>query len=116
MSPAPVPPSPEDLTGAASVLEWFRNWGGAIFGSGGFGAAFLAGRGIQSIKNQQAENEKELADHKKEIELLKAARIAADIKIAELPTRSDLAAGLARTEAQMQAGFQQITTLIRRND
>jgi hypothetical protein len=117
MAPAPVnPPTPEDFVGVSTFLEWLRNWGGALFGSGGFVAAFVAGRGTQAIKSQLEEIERSTAEHKIAIEALKAARAAADIKIAELPTRSDLAAGLARTEAQMQAGFQQITTLIRRND
>jgi hypothetical protein len=110
--------SPEDGSAFVTVVDWIRTWGGAAFGGGGFGAAFLAGRSVQGVKGALADHGERIAKQGVEIESLKSARAAADVKIAELPTRSELATSLASMSARIESGFAMLSTLIgqRRQD
>jgi uncharacterized coiled-coil protein SlyX len=101
MAAAPVPPLPDDVSLAAQAIEWVRSWGGPLFGGGGLGFAYWAGRKVSKFETFEGR-----------IKRLEEAHAAQDVKIAELPTRADLAAAMAATAQQMQAGFAQLTQLI----
>lgn len=102
----------EDTSTWAAIAKLISDWGGPTFGASGLGAVFLAGRKVQSVKADLDDHEDRLAKQERDIEALKSGRAAADVKIAELPTRLELGAMRASIEARIEAGFAQLTNLI----
>jgi hypothetical protein len=120
---AEFPASPDGASILLTALEWLRHWGGPVVGLGSIGFVFRAGRIAQEIKNKQDDHGGKLEEQKRDIEALKAGRAAADVKIAELPTRAELAAavvtmsgrldsGLATMAGRIESGFQMLSNMI----
>ena len=105
MAAAPVTPTPEDVSGLTALFEWIRQWGWGLVVAVGGPASWRAASGYTKIKSRQDE-------HEKEIEALKVGRAAADIRIAELPTRADLSRESEATRQEVRAGLANVMQLI----
>ena len=112
MAAAPVQPTPEDVSMAAVLFEWLRQWGGPLFGSGAVVGAFNAGRKVSRLVNVQDHHADKLGEHEKDIETLKVASAAAAVRLAEYPTRADLARESEATRQEMRAGLANLTQLV----
>lgn len=91
------------------MLEFIKGWGGL---SAGIGAIFFAGRKTQWVNEAIENNGEKIAKNERRIEVLENGRAAADVKIAELPTRLELGAMRASIEARIENGINQLSSMI----
>ena len=102
MAASPVnPPSPDDLSGLTMLWQMGKEFIGPIFGAGGLGIAWQAGAKLKAFEAEQVQNKIDHLDHSDRIKALESARTATDIKIAELPTRIEIAAYFNRIEQRL---------------
>lgn len=114
--PAPPPSDPSDLSGIAGFLELIRGWLTPLFTGGILGVAYWTGRKVQGVEGSQTDHTKTLARHEIEIENLRKAQNDTNIRIAELPTRTDLRDLGQMMQVQIQGAVSQIGQMLATRD
>lgn len=115
MAASPAP-DPSDISGIAAFIELIRGWLTPLFTGGILGLAYFSGRKVQSVEGSQTDHGKVLARHEVEIENLRKAQNDTNVRIAELPTRTDLRDLGQTMQVQIQAAVSQIGQMLAARD
>jgi hypothetical protein len=110
------PPDPADFSSLGSIIELIRGWLTPLFTGGILGLAYWSGRKVQGVESSQTDHSKVLARHEIEIENLRKAQNDTNIRIAELPTRTDLRDLGQMMQVQIQAAVSQIGQMLAARD
>jgi len=111
---AGVPASPDDPSSLGVVIAFIRDWGGALLGGTALTGIFLGGQRYQDIVSTSQHHERKLGEHEDKIERLRENQSDNAMRLAEIPTRTEMHSSLARMETLMESRFNQIIALMQK--
>lgn len=112
MAAAPAPP--EDISAVGIILGFLKDWGGALLGGSALTGIFLGGQKYQDILSTSQHHERKIGEHEDKIERLREVQSDSALRLAEIPTRTEMHSSLARMETLMESRFNQIIALMQK--
>lgn len=107
MAAAPINPSPDDISAVTNGIEFIKAWWGVLLAAAAvFGGAFYLGSRVNTIERTQIDLGDDIEAHDGRLKALEAARAAADIRIAEIPTRAEVTTRFDRIDARLDLAIE----------